>query len=302
MSNTHHHSHAKATQERSLFLALILTSTVLILEVIGGLIAGSLALLSDAAHMMTDVTALAISLASIKISKRPADLIRTFGYYRFEILAALFNTILLFLIALYIAYEAYQRFEHPEKVHSIGIIVIASIGLVVNILSIRLLTKGNNKSLLMKSAYLEIWSDLVASIGVIIGAIIIYFTGWDWVDSIVALLIGMWVLPRTFILLKESINILLEGVPNEINLSQLTECMYKTEGVLDIHELHVWAISNDKISLTAHVVIDLQYDVEQVASNLRAILSSQFNITHTTLQYERSKCSDAERSCHFRAL
>lgn len=300
MSHGHNHSHTKTAQERALFLALILTATFLIIEVIGGLVAESLALLSDAAHMLTDVTALIISIMSIKIGRKPADLSRTFGYYRFEILAAVFNTLLLFLIALYIAYEAYQRISHPANVQSMGMIIVAIVGLIVNIISMRLLAPKRDKSLLMKSAYLEIWSDMVASLGVIIGAIIIYFTQWVWIDSLVALLIGLWVLPRTFILLKESINILLEGVPKEINLSVLLNCMCKTEGVVDVHELHVWAISSDKISLTAHVVIDLQYEFEPVAQTLRTLLASQFNISHTTLQYERSKCLDTASDCYFK--
>ena len=249
--------------------------------------------------MLTDVTALIISLVAIKIGRRPADLNRTFGYYRLEILAAIFNTILLFLVALYILYEVWHRLTHPAEIHSIGIIIIASIGLIVNLVSMRLLKSGKDKSMNIKSAYLEVWSDMLSSIGVIVGAVIIYFTGWSWVDSIIAVLIGLWVLPRTFILLKESINILLEGVPKEVNLNKLTESMCNTEGVLDIHELHVWAISSNKISLTAHVMIDQKYEWDDVLHNLRTVLASQFNILHTTLQHERSKCLDDDSSCHF---
>lgn len=300
MSKGHNHSHIKTTQERPLIFALILTSIFLLTEAIGGILTQSLALISDAAHMLTDVTALVISLVAIKIGRRSADLNRTFGYYRFEILAAVFNTILLFLVALYIIYEAYQRLSHPAEIHSIGMIIIASIGLVVNIISMRLLTSGKDNSINMKSAYLEVWSDMLGSIGVILAAAIIYFTGWKSVDSVIAVLIGLWVLPRTFVLLKESINILLEGVPKEIDLNRLKGSLCKTEGVLDIHELHVWAISSDKISLTAHVVIDPTYDCEAVSNTLRKLLISEFNILHTTLQHERTKCLDEEIACNFR--
>lgn len=295
----HNHSSSKTTHERSLLFALILTSIFLLVEVIGGIVTQSLALISDAGHMLTDVTALVISLVAIKIGRRPADLNRTFGYYRFEILAATFNTTLLFLVAVYIIYEAWQRLSHPPEIHSMGMIMIASVGLIVNLVSMRLLTSGKDKNMNMKSAYLEVWSDMLGSIGVIMGAAIIYLTGWKEVDSIIAVLIGIWVLPRTFILLKDSINILLEGVPKEINLNKLKKFMSNTEGVLDIHELHVWAISSDKISLTAHVLIDPQYEWDDVLYNLRSVLALQFNISHTTLQYERTKCLDGDSSCHF---
>lgn len=299
MSTEHNHTNLKVGKERPLLFALILTSTFLVAEVVGGLVTGSLALISDAAHMLTDVTALGIALVAIKIARRPADAIRTFGYYRFEILAAAFNTMLLFLVAIYILYEAYQRLSHPPEIYSMGMLVIASIGLVVNLVSIRLLTAGKDKSLNMKSAYLEVWSDMLGSIGVIIGALIIRFTGWAWVDSIIAVLIGLWVLPRTWVLLKESVNVLLEGVPEGIDLKKLKELSGKVEGVLDIHELHVWAITSDRISLTAHVVIEEKYDCESVLLNLRKLLISQFGISHTTLQHERKKCFEGDDSCNF---
>ena len=300
MGAEHNHIISKKNNnERALILALILTATFLIAEVVGGIITGSLALLSDAAHMLTDVTALGISLVAIWIGKRPSDASRTFGYYRFEILAATFNTILLFMVAIYILYEAYQRLNHPTDIHSIGMLVIASIGLVINLLSMRLLTIGKDKSLNIKSAYLEVWSDMLGSLGVIIGALIIRFFGWTWIDSVIAILIGLWVLPRTWILLKESINILLEGVPDGINLKKLESAMQKIEGILNIHELHVWAISSDKISLTAHIVIDPSYDCEQVLPELRKLLAEQFGISHTTLQHERKICLDEKSICHF---
>ena len=213
MSATHTHALPTSQNEKFLWIALGLTSSFLIAEVIGGIVTGSLALLSDAAHMFTDASALAISLAAMRIAKRPADLRRTFGYHRFEILAAAFNAILLFLVAFYILYEAYQRFNFPAEVQPIGMLVIASIGLIVNLISMRLLSAGKDTSLNVKGAYLEVWSDMLGSIGVIAGALMIRFTGWVWVDSAIAVAIGLWVLPRTWMLLKESLNILLEGVP-----------------------------------------------------------------------------------------
>lgn len=296
------HSHAIVTNKNAsyLWIALCLTSIFLIAEVVGGLISGSLALLSDAAHMLTDVSALAISLMAIHISKRAADIRRTFGYYRFEILAAAFNAILLFLVAIYIIYEAYQRLNHPAEIQTITMLIIASIGLIVNLISMYLLSGGKDHSLNLKSAYLEVWSDMLGSIGVIAGALIIRFTGWQWVDSVIAIAIGIWVLPRTWVLLKETLNILLEGVPDGIDLNALKKSIQQVDGVIDIHDLHVWAITSGKISLTAHVVVKNDRDCERVLSLLRDQLASKFGITHTTLQHEYNSCSDTEDRCHFR--
>lgn len=295
----HNHVNAKINKERPLFYALILTASFLIAEVIGGIITGSLALISDAAHMLTDTVALAIALAAIRIGQRPPDAIRTFGYYRLEILAAAFNTILLFFVALYILYEAYERLQHPPEIYSMGMLVVASMGLIVNIVSMHLLSTSRDKGLNMKSAYLEVWGDMLGSIGVIVGALLIQFTGWAWIDSIIAIFIGLWILPRTWVLLKESINVLLEGVPQSIDLKTLEKSLRNIKGVLDVHDLHVWAITNDKISLTAHVVIDKGYDCEILLAKLRKFLASQFGILHTTLQHDREKCVNEEELCSF---
>jgi cobalt-zinc-cadmium efflux system protein len=287
------------SKERSLLLALILTATFLIAEVIGGLITGSLALISDAAHMLTDVTALVIALIAIRIGQRPADAIHTFGHYRFEILAAVVNTLLLFLVAIYILYEAYQRLQHPPEIYSIGMLVIATIGLLVNLIAMQLLKGGKTNSVNIRSAYLEVWSDMLGSIGVIVGAILIRFTGATWVDSVIGILIALWVLPRAWVLLKESINVLLEGVPEGVDLKKLETSIRNIEGIVDVHELHVWAITSDKISLTAHIVIDKKYDDEIILCMLREFLATEFRITHTTFQHEREKCSKEQGVCNF---
>ena len=183
----------------------------MVVEVAGGLLTQSLALLSDAAHMFTDVAALSISLMAINIGKRIADRKRSFGYYRFEILAAAFNASSGWRF--YILYETYVRLSEPPQIESGGMLIVAVIGLIVNVISMRLLSAGKEASLNVKAAYLEVWADLLGSVGVIVGALIIRFTGSTWVDSAVAVLIGFWVLPRTWVLLKSSLNILLEGIP-----------------------------------------------------------------------------------------
>ena len=295
MGHDHSHAHAAHGNERALWWSLLLTTTFLIVEVVGGILTGSLALISDAAHMFTDTAALAIALAAIRVGKRPADAKRTFGYYRFEILAAALNAILLFIVALYIIWEAYQRWKNPTEIESLGMLVIATIGLGVNLISMRLLSSGKDSSLNVKGAYLEVWSDMLGSIGVIAGALIIYFTRWSWVDSLIAVAIGLWVLPRTWKLLKESLNILLEGVPQGLKLAEIETAILEVPGVSAIHDLHVWAITSGKVSLTAHVVVDRpEGEVSSLLDGLRRMLVERFEIHHSTMQLETTPCSQSD--------
>ena len=287
MSAGHSHGQARAGHEKKLWIALALTTSFMIAEVIGAFVTGSLALLSDAAHMLTDSTALAISLIAIQIAKRAADKKRTFGYARFEILAAAFNVILLFMVAVYILYEAYQRFKAPTEIQSTGMLIVAVIGLVVNLVSMRLLMSASAESLNVKGAYLEVWSDMLGSMGVIGAALIIRFTGFTWVDSIVAAAIGLWVLPRTWVLLKESMNILLQGGPDGIDIAEVEACIRAVEGVEDIHDLHIWALTSGKNVMSAHLVILRSSRTEQdILAEVTRLMSEVFHISHTTLQLE----------------
>ncbi|TVT81676.1 cation diffusion facilitator family transporter [Pseudomonas sp. H3(2019)] len=293
MSSGHSHGQVRAGHEKMLWIALALTTSFMITEVIGAFVTGSLALLSDAAHMLTDVAALAISLVAIHIAKRSADRKRTFGYARFEILAATFNAVLLFLVAIYIVYEAYLRLKVPAEIQSTGMLVIAVIGLIVNLISMRLLSAASGESLNVKGAYLEVWSDMVGSIGVIIAALLIRFTGWSWVDSLVAAGIGFWVLPRTWSLLKESMNILLQGVPEGIDIEQVEATLYGIEGVKNIHDLHIWALTSGKIIMSVHLVADSASRSEQaILSEVTSLMSGKFHISHTTVQMEGSDFHD----------
>ena len=290
----HDHSHAAVTEgnAKKLTIALILTTTFLVIEFIAGIITQSLALLSDAAHMFTDAAALAIALAAIKIAKRPADDKRTFGYQRFEILAALFNASMLFFVAMYILYEAYQRFTQPPEIQSIGMLVVASIGLIINLISMKILMSSATESLNMKGAYLEVLSDALGSVGVIIGAVIIYYTNWYWVDTIIAVAIGFWVLPRTWILLRQSINILLEGVPEEVDIEKLRTDLLALDGVESIHQLKVWAITSKNIHLTVHLFAP-KVDRNQLHRAAIEMLLHEHGIAEVTLQIE----DDAEMNC-----
>jgi cobalt-zinc-cadmium efflux system protein len=290
---SHAHNHAAGANSRMLAIALGLTTTFLIAELIGSFVFNSLALLSDAAHMFTDSAALAIALAAVKIGQRPADDARTFGYRRFEILAAAFNALLLFAVAGYVLWEGIQRFMEPAEVQSTGMLVVAAIGLLINIIAMRLLSADKEQSLNVKGAYLEVWADMLGSIGVIVGAVVIMLTGWRWVDPLVAIGIGLWVIPRTWILLKDTTRILLEGAPRGIPLGQLRAAISSIPGVRGLHDLHLWSVTSDDHSLSAHIELADGSDFEQVRLEVASMLKQRYEIEHTTIQVERDACDDA---------
>ena len=291
--HSHAHDHAAGASSRMLTIALALTTTFLIAELVGSFVFNSLALLSDAAHMFTDSAALAIALAAIKIGQRPADDARTFGYRRFEILAAAFNALLLFAVAGYVLYEGIKRFFEPSDVQSTGMLAVAIVGLVINFVAMRLLSSGKEASLNVKGAYLEVWADMLGSLGVIIGAVVIMLTGWQWVDPVVAIGIGVWVLPRTWTLLKDTTQILLEGVPRGTNVAALRAAIRATPGVAGVHDLHVWSLTSDDHSLSVHVELAKHADFEAVRSAVAKTLHDVYNIEHATIQVEREACKDA---------
>lgn len=289
------HDHAGAvTHEKPLWWALGLTLTFLVAEVVGGLWTNSLALLSDAAHMGTDVIALAVSLIAVRLSRRPPDAKRTYGYARMEAIGAMVNGGLLFVVAGYILWESFGRFQQPPAVASMGMMVIATLGLVVNLISMRLLKAGAGESLNVKGAYLEVWADMLGSVGVLVGALVIQFTGWHVVDPIIAVLIGLWVLPRTWTLLREAGQILMQGVPAGLDLEAVREAMTGHAGVSAVHDLHAWALGSREPVLTAHVVVADTSDVDQVRRDLTQAMAEQFGIRHATLQVERISCEHAK--------
>ena len=288
MAEGHEHV-SEIKHEKPLWWAFGLTSVFLIAEVIGGLITNSLALLSDAAHMGTDVIALAISLFAVRMSRKPADAKRTYGFARMEAIGALVNGGMLFLVAGYILWEAVGRFRQPPDVASTGMLVIAALGLVVNLISMRLLKAGSGDSLNVKGAYLEVWADMLGSVGVIGGAIIIMLTGWTLADPIIAVLIGLWVLPRTWTLLRAAGGVLMQSVPAGLDLDQVRDMMLAHPGVAKVHDLHAWALGSKEPVLTAHIILDdetQQPDV--VRQSLATALTAAFDIEHVTLQVDAS--------------
>ncbi len=273
-------------------IVLALTAGLTVAEAVGGWLTHSLALISDAAHMLTDTAALAIALVALRLGKRSADTKRTFGYARFEILAAALNASILIIVAIDIFVAAIGRLREPDVIQTTPMMILATLGLVVNLIAMRLLHAGSEHNLNMKGAYLEVWSDMLGSIGVLIAGAVIAWSGWTPIDPIVAVAISVWILPRTWILLKDSVNILLEGVPAGIDVAAIESELRAMHGVAGVHDLHVWSVSSGKVLLTAHIERDvaaLQSDSETLIA-VRALITDRFGISHATLQLEHVVC------------
>ena len=276
---------AAGRNKRRLLLVFGLTGAYLVAEVVGGLVTRSLALLADAGHMLTDVGGLGFALLAIRLAERPATPERTYGYYRAEILAALTNAVVLIGVSLYILLEAFQRFRNPPEVASRGMLVVAMIGMAVNIAGMLILRSGAGESLNMKGAYFEVLSDLLTSVGVIIAGLIMLVTGWYYADPIISAAIGLFILPRTWVLLREAVGVLLEGVPADVNLEEVRRAIAEIPGVTGVHDLHVWALTSGTNALSAHVVAA---DGASHADLLNAVHQRvvRLGIAHTTVQVE----------------
>ena len=277
----------------------MLTAVVFFAELIGGFLSNSLALLSDAGHMLTDTMALTLALLATIFASRPATKKRTFGFYRLEILSSLLNGTVLVLIAGYIFFQAYERFIHPAPVWSGLMLAIATIGLFANIGSAVILASGSKENLNLRGAFLHVLSDLVSSIAVIIGGLVIQLTRWNYVDPILGILISLLILRGALRLVFDSVNVLLEAAPEGINTEEVTKTICSFDGVEDIHDLHVWSITSGINAISAHIVIE-DDAVEKTAEILRAIrdvLQSKFKIEHATFQTECDSCSQ-DLFCH----
>ena len=293
MGHAHNHSAAGKNKKR-LAIVLALTTAYLVAEVIGGLLTHSLALLADAGHMLTDVAGLAFALLAIRFAERPATPERTYGYYRIEILAALVNAVVLIGISLYILYEAYERFRNPPEIQSGGMLAVALVGLVVNIAGIYLLKSASEESLNMKGAYFEVLSDMLTSIGVIAAGIIMLTTGWYYADPIISAGIGVFILPRTWMLLRDAVGVLLEGTPHDVNLAALRESIRTVEGVADVHDLHVWSLTSGINAMSVHAVLADHSLHDEVLAAVQKKVTSEFKIAHATVQVECKGCTAFE--------
>ena len=277
---------AGARHRRPLLIAFSITALYMLVELAAGLLTGSLALLSDAAHMGTDVLALGMALAAITLAARPSTSQRTFGMYRLEVLAALANGLLLFAVAGYVLYEAYRRLAAPPEVPGLPLLVVAVIGLVVNLISFRLLTAGSKESLNLKGAYLEVFADMLGSVGVIVAAVVIYTTGWRYADPLIGAGIGLFILPRTWNLTRQALRIIMEVAPPGVAVEEVRHRILALPGVVDVHDLHIWTVTSGLESATGHVVIDDVGDLHPVLDRVTQLLAGEYGVTHVTIQCE----------------
>lgn len=293
----HDHSHtsavsAGARHRRPLFIAFTLTATYAIVEVVVGIVTGSLALVSDAAHMGTDVLGLGMALAAITLAQRTTHSQRTYGAYRLEVLAALANGLLLFAVAGYVLFEAWQRWTHPPEVPGVPMLVVAVIGLIINIISFRLLSAGAKESLNVRGAHLEVLSDMLGSVGVILAAIIIWTTGWRYADPLVAVAIGVFILPRTWRLMGQALRILMEVAPPGVDVKEVEQKIVALDGVAEVHDLHIWTVTSGLETATGHVVLDDDAELHDVLDRVCALLAEDYGVTHATIQCEPSAHRD----------
>jgi cobalt-zinc-cadmium efflux system protein len=285
------HDHSQSATGR-LRIALIIVLIIFVVEIFGGILSNSLALLGDAGHMPVDAFAIALSMFAMKVAKKPATSQKTYGYHRAEILAALANGTVLIMITVYIFYEAYRRMWDPPDIQTPLMLIIATIGLIANFIGLMLLKGPSHNNLNVKGAFWHIVGDLVSSVGVIVAALIIYSTSWKYADPIVSILIGFIILWGAVRIVLESAEILLESVPRHLKVTDVSAVIQNIEGVTGVHDVHVWTITSGIYALSAHIIVD-DLKVSQgteIVKSINGKLESQFNIKHSTLQVECTNC------------
>ena len=302
MAEGHEHGSAATAQragsayKRRLFAAFLLIGGFFVVELVGGLLTNSLALLSDAGHMFTDVVGLGMALAAIQVaSAAGTHRQRTFGLYRLEILAALANAVLLFGVAMWIIWEAVQRFSDPPEVLGTPMLVVAVIGLAVNLVAFWMLREGAGESLNVEGAYLEVLADTLGSVGVIVAAVVIQVTGFVRIDAIFGVAIGLFVLPRTWRLGRKALRILTQAAPEHIDVDEVRDALLRMDGVTGTHDLHVWTLTSGMEVASAHVVLAPGADVHAVLDRARRLLHDRFGVEHATIQVEpadHENCND----------
>lgn len=288
-NHNQHHNHAHGANKKALTISLILIASFMIVEIIGGVLTNSLALLSDAGHMLSDAISLAVALAAFKMGEKAADSARTFGYRRFEILAAVFNGVTLIVIAVFIVVEAAGRFVNPPEVATTGMLIIAALGLIINIIVAKILMSGDtHDNLNMKGALLHVFGDLLGSVAAIVAALSIMFFGWGFMDPLASVIVAILIAVSAFRILRQSLNVLMEGVPENIDVDTVINTINNIEGVEDAHHLHVWSISSGMNAMSIHVVVNGTLNVHETQKIIHRIdeKMKHENIEHVTVQVE----------------
>jgi cobalt-zinc-cadmium efflux system protein len=298
--HTHAHTHGRAARSRrQLSIVLVLTAVYMVAEALGGWWTGSLALLADAGHMLTDVAALCLALMAIWFGARPATQRKTFGYYRLEILAALVNGVALVLISLLIFYEAFERWATPPQVKSTAMMLVATGGLFINLTCAWMLHGDHEEDLNVRGAWLHIMGDVLGSVGTIIAGALIALFGWYVADPFVSIIIGLLIIWSSWNLIRDATNILLEGTPAHINLAAVEDAILETDGVEDVHDLHVWTITSGREALSAHVIHAYTTRQPELLKELRTKLHDRFGVDHLTIQMETPDFEDETfHFCH----
>lgn len=295
----HAHHHVKTWGNR-LIITMVMNVIIPIVQIIGGVLAGSMALISDALHNLGDFTATLISYIALRISEKPATPRLTFGYKRVEVFAALVNVALLTVACLYIAYEGWKRFTHPQPIQGKLVIIFALVGFIANMIAVLILHKGAKENLNLRSVFLHMLTDALTSVGVVIVGVIWLFAPLYWLDAVVSWIIVALILYGSWNILKSAFNILMDATPSGIDISTIRKEICSIEGIEDVHHIHVWNMSPERIALAAHVIVPDQMlsDVDHLAANVREMLYSRFNIDHPILQFETRKDDDIQILCH----
>jgi cobalt-zinc-cadmium efflux system protein len=284
----HNHEHGRGADRRALAITFVLTAAFMVAEVVGGLLTGSLALLADAGHMLSDALSLGVALFAVWLAGRPSTPNRSFGYKRAEILAALFNGATLVAISVWIFIEVYNRFREPQEILGGWMLAVAALGLVVNVTGALILSRSGGESLNLQGALRHVVADILGSVGAIAAALVILATGWYYADPIISALIGLLVLGSSWKLLRDSTNVLLEGTPRGIDADDVGRSMAASEGVKEVHDLHIWTITSGFPALAAHVLVGHDEDCHARRRDLEKLLAREYGIEHTTLQVDHA--------------
>jgi cobalt-zinc-cadmium efflux system protein len=294
-----HHHHPRAgspvtpDDEQRVFRAMLLTGGFMVVEVAGGLIAGSLALLADAGHMLTDTAALGFAWLAFRLARRPADAQRSYGYHRFQILAAFLNGVVLIAIVVWIMFEAVRRLDEPVEILGGLMLAVAGVGLVVNLIAFAILYGGNRENLNVRGASLHVLGDMLGSLAAVVAAIVIILTDWTPIDPLLSVLVALLILRSAWALVRQSTHVLLEGTPSEIDVSRLkAELVNRVPEVDDVHHVHVWTLASGKLVMTLHAHVRSDAYGEHVLQSIVSLCRERFGVDHVTVQIEHGRCAD----------